>query len=75
MSSQGRNKKKWGYIYPLGNGTLHYPAAFRQSLVVNGYDLSTAFWTLRETIVEKVPVSVYESKLEELERPHEFLYV
>ncbi|KAF9120021.1 hypothetical protein BGX30_003423 [Mortierella sp. GBA39] len=70
-----QRSKEWRFVYPLGSGTLHYPTAFRQPLMVDGYDLSTVLWSLRDNIAERVPVSVAskEGEMGQLERPHEFL--
>ncbi|KAG0301300.1 hypothetical protein BGZ97_002835 [Linnemannia gamsii] len=69
-------KREWRYIYPLGQGRLHYPATFHRSLMMDDYDVAAVLWALRENIVEKVPVPVNVEdgkQIAELERPHEFL--
>ncbi|KAF9427834.1 hypothetical protein BGZ94_004049 [Podila epigama] len=74
--SPQRPMRRWIYIYPQGQGQLRYPSNFQRPRIIGGHDVASILWSLRDTIVSKLPNATdFEDELsvDELDHPHEFL--
>ncbi|KAK3843775.1 MAG: hypothetical protein J3R72DRAFT_101306 [Linnemannia gamsii] len=80
LSSQGssprRPSRRWIYLYPQGQGQLHYPSDFQRPWMMGKHNVAGILWSLRELIVNGLPDADTlkdNRSIMELKRPHEFL--